>query len=119
MLQAIINANTTNEFKLNKRVGIRFVTSEAKVTFHKQGLLINGAKHTGTLIDISSTGIMLYSTKPLSKSSKLDMKITFKDGTYFNMKGVVQRSVTRNTYGIKFTNINTILDDFLMDLFLK
>jgi hypothetical protein len=119
MLQAIINSNTTNEFKFNKRIGIRFVASEAKVVFHKQGLLINGTKHTGTLMDISSTGMMLHSTQPLALSAKLNMKITFKDGTYFNIKGTVCRINTRHNFGIKFTNINTTLDEYLMDLFLK
>ncbi|MEQ1527713.1 MAG: PilZ domain-containing protein [Methylococcaceae bacterium] len=110
------NFDLSNQFRINKRIGVRYPAPKVTLTLLKKKLLLSGNKFSGQLLDISAKGLLINCTEPLNKNTILAIKLLFTDGTLFNLQGKVVREKARNQYGIEFDHYNQVLDEYLFKL---
>ncbi len=107
-------------FKVNRRMGIRYVRKDIGVTLRKIGLFnFNfGANQDSSvkLVDISSRGVMIATDLKLSINKPVFLTIRFADFKEFKIPGKVVRKAENNAtiYGIKFDKTNNKLADKLL-----
>ncbi len=107
-------------FKINKRMGIRYIRSDIGVTVRKVGLFdFNIGANKGSsvkLVDISSRGVLIAATVKLPVNKQVILTIRFADFKEFILLGRVVRKSEGSVvlYGIKFDRTNNKLADKLL-----
>jgi hypothetical protein len=107
-------------FKVNRRMGIRYIRKDIGVTVRKIGMFnFNlGANQDSSvkLVDISSRGVLIATDIKLSVNKQVFLTIRFADFKEFKIPGKVVRKAEGSifTYGIKFDKTNNKLADKLL-----
>lgn len=110
------NFDFSDHLKINKRLGVRYPSPASSLSLKKNTLLGFGRDFSGTLVDISVKGALVYCQEPLTLKTSLDLKIVFQDGTLFNLTGKVIREESPKHFGIKFDKYSHQLEDYLFNL---
>jgi PilZ domain len=111
----------SNNTRRNKRIGVRYVrediaASVCKInTFSFFGFLFN-KEMVVELIDISSKGVLIATSKKLRINKKINLTLTFEDAKTFKISAKVVRKAhgAGNQYGLKFDRLNNDLGDYLL-----
>jgi PilZ domain len=107
-------------FKVNRRMGIRYIRKDIGVTLRKIGLFnFNiGANQDSSvkLVDISSRGVMIATDLKLPVNKQVFLTIRFADFKEYKILGKVVRKSEGAIliYGIKFDKVNNKLADKLL-----
>jgi PilZ domain len=107
-------------FKVNRRMGIRYLRKDIGVSLRRIGLLTFSfrANHDVSvkLIDISSRGVLIATDIKLPVNKKVFLTIRFSDFKEFEILGKIVRKSEGAVliYGIKFDKINNKLADKLL-----
>ncbi|GEM_PF-2339599 len=105
----------TTEQLNNKRAAVRYLGGETVATLKLLGIFTSDKKHSIELLDISSKGAALKSTKSIKVGKKVILYLTFKDTTTFRIPAkIVYKTKNSQQYGVKFEQINNKLGDFLV-----
>lgn len=114
------NQKAPTPFKLNKRMGMRYIRNDIGITVRKYGLFdfSFGADQDVSvkLIDISSRGVQVATNLKLPVNKKVFLTIRFADFKEFKILGKVVRKAGSGVfiYGIKFDKVNNKLADKLL-----
>ena len=107
-------------FKINRRMGIRYIRSDIGVTLRKIGLFnfsfgVN-QEISVKLVDISSRGILVATNIKLPINKQVSLTIRFADFKEFEIPSNVMRNTNGAViiYGIKFDKVNNKLADKLL-----
>lgn len=114
------NRGSPAPFKVNRRMGIRYIRNDIGVSLRKIGLLhfnFRGNQDISVkLVDISSRGILISTNAKLPINKKVFLTIRFNDFKEFEIPGKVVRKSEGAVviYGIRFDNLNNKLADKLL-----
>lgn len=107
-------------FKVNRRMGIRYIRRDIGVTIRKIGLfnfnMGTNQESSVKLVDISSRGVMVSTEIKLSLKKQVLLTIRFADFKEYKILGKVVRKSEGDAliYGIKFDKVNNKLADKLL-----
>ena len=114
------NRGAPAPFKVNRRMGIRYIRNDIGVSVRKIGVFNFSfrANHgiSVKLVDIGSRGALIATNIKLPVNKKVSLTIRFADFKEFQIPGKVARKSECSVviYGIKFDHINNGLADYLL-----
>ena len=114
------NRGAPAPFKVNRRMGIRYIRNDIGVSVRKIGVFNFSfrANHgiSVKLVDISSRGALIATNIKLPVNKKVSLTIRFADFKEFQIPGKVARKSQGAVliYGIKFDHLNNGLADYLL-----
>lgn len=97
----------------NKRIAVRYRRSDIKAVVKIRSIFFPRLVPV-VLIDISSKGAAIKSSKKLRKNHKICLYLLFNDGGRFAIDGNIAHAERNNRYGIKFDSYNTALAEHLL-----
>lgn len=97
----------------NKRIAVRYRRKDIKAVVKIQSIFFPRLVPV-LLLDISSKGAAILSSKRLRKNRKVCLYLLFKDGRRFAIDSCIVHSDATNRYGIKFDASNAALADHLL-----
>ncbi len=107
--------NINKDFK-NRRIAVRYIRSDIKISFIQTGLFKSSKQYDAELLDISSKGIAIACKDKLPINQKVTIHLTFSDKKKFSIKSrvVYQSDIIMEQYGIKFDQLNNELGDYIL-----
>ncbi|MDD5580885.1 MAG: PilZ domain-containing protein [Methylobacter sp.] len=102
----------------NQRITTRYIRDDIKALVFTTGLLNFGHRRIRVdLIDISSKGVLISTSKKLGINKKVILALKFGCGNTFKINAkIVRKSDSSNyQYGIKFDQYNNALGDYLLE----
>ena len=121
-----LNTNWFNQhapapFKMNRRLGVRFIRHDIQVTLCRAGMLelaFNAMRKDlpVQLIDISSRGVLIKSDLKLNVNKKIILTLSFADSRQFQIPSIIVRKekAGASLYGVKFEKTNHRLAEYLL-----
>ncbi|MDO9105583.1 MAG: PilZ domain-containing protein [Methylovulum sp.] len=105
----------------NLRVATRFIREDISAFISDLNLFARGKPIPVQLMDISSKGVLISTSKDLRINKKITLTLRFASGKTFIIKTIiVRRSDTANhEYGIKFDHYHYELGDYLLESQIK
>lgn len=101
----------------NRRKVVRYVREDIDTTLEKVRLFGKNQSVASKLLDISTKGALLATSKKLRINAKVILHLVFDTGMHFAIEGkIIHRiSASEATYGIEFKQFNSDLGDYLLD----
>ena len=113
----IFDLGFTKNLPDNKRYAVRYIRSNIKASILIVRLFGFGKKPIHLeLLDISSKGALVASSKKIRKNKKVTLLLKFEDGKIFKIGSKIVRMEKNNKYqyGIKFDRFNHMLGNYLL-----
>ncbi len=101
----------------NKRAAVRYIKKDLTVRISKLGRLSSTKYRVVKLLDISSKGVTIITSKRLSVNLKVILHFLFDDNESFTIPSKIIHRIKKkevNIYGLQFVKINNILGDHIV-----
>ncbi len=113
----IFDIDFTKDLPDNKRYAVRYIRTNIKASVLKVRLFGTGKPMGMELLDISSKGALISTSKKIRKNKKITLILEFEDGKTFEISSKIVR-LEKNQgfrYGIKFDRFNHDLGNYILE----
>jgi hypothetical protein len=113
----IFDLEFTKDLPENQRFAVRYIRTDIKASVLKAILFGIGRPVGLELVDISSKGALISTTKKIRKNKKITLILEFADGKTFKISSKIVRLVKNKMYqyGVKFDRFNDDLGNYLLE----
>jgi hypothetical protein len=116
-VDSLFNCDFSETLTKNQRIATRYIRDDIAASVRRMGLFCFGGETSVQLMDITSKGVLIATSKKFRVNKKINLTLEFASGKIFKIKAAVvhKSDLSPYQYGIKFDRYNNELGDYLLE----